>query len=328
MKIFCIDRLLKMWISGDVGYKRKISKRDIIQINLLLRNMNKEKPREIHRSIRSFNDLSYWKGTEFRSFLLYFGIVVLKDYLPDDVYRHFLILLCATTICYTDAHERYLHIAKSYFERYVKGYGEIYGIHSIGSNVHLLTHVYDDVILFGNLNSISAYPFESRLHFLKLRLKQPHLPLEQITRRIIELSLDYDQLYSRNFENEVFPQLKRPDILDGTQIFKEIIIDSGCTFSSIRNADSWILTFSLEIVQMNYVISTENDILIYGTMISNREKFFKHPTSSKYFYIFKSNGEIGPAISFKIKDIKSKMIRLTYNEDFIFMPLLHTLKKD
>lgn len=136
--------------------------------------MNKDKPREIHRAIRSLDDLNYWKGTELRSFLLYFGVVVLRDHLPQDVYRHFTILVCATTICYTDSYDIYLHIAKSYFERYVETFGEIYGIHSIGSNVHLLTHVYDDVKLFGDLNSISAYPFESRLNFFKLRLKQGH----------------------------------------------------------------------------------------------------------------------------------------------------------
>lgn len=219
-------------------------------MNWLLRNMNNDKPREIHRAIRSLDDLSYWKGTELRSFLLYFGVVVLKDYLPSDVYRHFLDLVCATTICY----DIYWHIAKTYFERYVERFGDIYGIHGIGSNVHLLTHVYDDVKLFGNLNSISAYPFESRLNFLKLRLKQPKLPLEQITRRVIELSLDYDQLYTQNFETDIFPKLKYSDTLNGTNIYKEIAIDSGCTFSTNRCADSWILTIYTEIVQMKYVV--------------------------------------------------------------------------
>lgn len=52
--------------------------------------------------------------------------------------------MCATTICYADGYKKYSHISKIWFERYVQGYGEIYGILSTGSNVHLLTHIHDD----------------------------------------------------------------------------------------------------------------------------------------------------------------------------------------
>lgn len=321
------SRLLKVWIFGDVGFDRKWLKKDVIEINGLLRDLNKHKPREIHRSVRSLDHIKFWKGTEFRSFLLYFGMVVLKDYLPQDVYRHFLILMCATTICYTDTYQSYLPMSKIWFDRYVEHYMNIYSIHSVGSNVHLLTHVYDDVKLFGNLNDISAYPFESRLNFLKLRLKQPNLPLEQITRRIIELSLDYDQLYSCNMENEIYPQLKHSDVLDETEIYKEVVIDSGFTLSSIRLADRFFLTFSLEIIQMSHVVSTENGISIFGTEILNRDNFFTYPISSTKLNIFKSDS-ISPGLlsSFNLNDIKAKMVRLTSGDDFVFMPLLHTLK--
>lgn len=319
-----------MWIFGDIGYNqnwRKWSKAEIIRISNLLLKLNEDKPLELHRSVRSLNDFKYWKGTEFRSFLLYFGIVVLKEFLPEEVYEHFLILVCATTICYTDVYKEYVHITKSWFEKYVDRYKEIYSTHSLLPNVHLLTHIYDDVINFGNLNDISAYPFENRLHFLKMRLKQPNLPLEQITRRIIELSFDSDQLHSCNIEKDNFPQFKHSDILDGNQIFKEVIIDPSCTFSSIRKANSWLLTFSLQIIQMEYVIPTGIDTIFHGRAILNRDDFFSHPVSSRYLNTFKSDGDLGPLMSFKLTDIKAKMIRLTCGEIYVFMPLLHTIKK-
>ncbi|XP_055306815.1 uncharacterized protein LOC129571070 [Sitodiplosis mosellana] len=323
-----MKRLLKVWLFGDVGYGRKWLKIDIVQINTLLRDMNKDKPREIHRSIRCLDDFKFWKGTEFRSFLLYYGIAVLKNYLPEDVYRHFLILVCATTICYTDVYRVFLPLSKIWFSRYIENYADIYGIHSIGSNVHLLNHVCDDVEMFGNLNDISTYAFENRLNFLKLRLKQPNLPLEQISRRIVELSLDYDDFYSCSIKNVAFPQYKHSEIRDGTQIFKEIIINGDCTFSSKRIADSWILTYSLEIFQFKYVMSTGNAVHVYGTPVPRLENFFTYPLSSSLLNIFKSDGKSETNLmSFNLNEIKAKMLRLKSCDDFVFIPLLHTLKK-
>lgn len=181
---FYLYRLLLVWKCGDTEFGKIWQKREILEINKLLLQLNDQKPKEIHRSIRTLNDIKFWKGTEFRSFLLYYGVAILKQCLPLDIYDHFLHLFCAVTLCYSDVYKDYLDIAKKWFDQYIEGCIEIYKKHSIGSNVHNLTHIVDDVKRFGCLSSISAYPFENRLHFLKLRLKQPKLPLEQITRRI------------------------------------------------------------------------------------------------------------------------------------------------
>lgn len=42
--------------------------------------------------MRPLKCIKFWKGLEFRTFLLYIGPVILKDYLPNDVYEHFLML--------------------------------------------------------------------------------------------------------------------------------------------------------------------------------------------------------------------------------------------
>lgn len=49
------------------------------------------KPKEIHRAIRGLKEIHNWKGTEFRTFLLYISIVVLKIHLRPIVYNHFLL---------------------------------------------------------------------------------------------------------------------------------------------------------------------------------------------------------------------------------------------
>lgn len=110
-----------MWKNGDTEFRKIWQKRDIFGINNLLLQLNNQKPKEIHRSIRKLDDIKFWKGTEFRSFLLYFGAVVLKRFLPPELYDHFLHLMCAVTICYSSAYKNYLDIAQLWFEKYIDG---------------------------------------------------------------------------------------------------------------------------------------------------------------------------------------------------------------
>lgn len=319
--------MLLTWKFGAVNYKTKWSKTEVMQIDNKMKKLNSHKPRDIHRAVRGLGDISFWKGTEFRAFLLYFGIVILKDHLPEIVYNHFLMLSCAVTICYTDFYKKYLPLAKIWFERYIEKCIEIYGIHSIVSNTHNLNHVIDDVEKIGNLNEISAYPFENRLQFLKARIKQKRLPLEQITRRIAELSLDYEQLYDYDSsKNEIFPHFKYPYALDNKQVYKEIALSSDCTLSTNRNADSWFLTTSNDIVLMNYALPRDDNAIIYGFPILNAVDFFRQPVSSSRLNIYMSNGITASIKPFSLECIKSKMLCLPYDSNFVFLPLLHTLK--
>ena len=49
-------------------------------------------PSNFNRQPRSIKDLCYWKATEYRSFLLYLGPIVLKGILSEASYKHFLAL--------------------------------------------------------------------------------------------------------------------------------------------------------------------------------------------------------------------------------------------
>lgn len=320
-------RLLIIWMEERSENGHKWSKKDIGEINVILSGFNKQKPKEIHRAVRSLKDVKFWKATEFRSFLLYYGIVALRNHLPVDMYQHFLRLSCAARICYSDAHKTYIEIAKDWFETYIEEYINIYGSHSIGSNLHNLTHVVDDVQRFGCLMDTSTYPFENMLQFLKSRVKQNNLALEQITRRLVELSLDHEQLYATSSSKiSSFPNLRFPFKLNGTLVFKEIQIDSSNTISAMRQSNSWFLTTCNEIVLMKYAFSQENKIIICGAPIKNKDNYFTFPASSKFFHIYKSDGEISDIIPFNLQKIKSKMVCLMDKFDFVFMPLLHTLK--
>ena len=49
-------------------------------------------PYEFNRKPRALTDIKYWKATEFRNFVLYYGVVALKDCGNDKLYKNFLLL--------------------------------------------------------------------------------------------------------------------------------------------------------------------------------------------------------------------------------------------
>ena len=138
--------------------------RDTNSISDNLKKISSTQPCGFQRKIRGLSELSYFKGSEFRVFILYSGPFVLKDILPSHKYNHFLLLhvailiLTHTTLCQTQT-----ALATSMIREFVTGFAEIYGKHHITYkyNMHCLIHLGEDVEQFGNLDNYSAFEFES-----------------------------------------------------------------------------------------------------------------------------------------------------------------------
>lgn len=190
-------KCLTGWVFGSFNFKTKWRATKISEVSDILISCNETLPTEIHRAVRRLDCVRFWKGLEFRTFLLYIGIVVLKDNLLDAAYEHFLLLFCAVTLCSSNEYIQYLNIAERLFLDYIQGYIRIYGKDSIGSNVHNLCHVVDDVRKFGPLPTISAYAFENHLGYIKRLLRNGNRPLSQIAKRLTELSLSWKEDVTR-----------------------------------------------------------------------------------------------------------------------------------
>ena len=140
-------------------------------INNDVANFQKYIPREFQRRIRKFSELQHFKAAEFRTYLLYIGPIVLKNYLPTDYYRHFLLLHFAVYVfCSNSCKHLYSH-AKSCIDLFVHQMPELFGRQSVVYNVHCLLHLHEYVELYGPLDSFSAFRFENYLGVLKRRIK-------------------------------------------------------------------------------------------------------------------------------------------------------------
>lgn len=283
--------------------------------------VNQTLPREIHRSIRRLDHLAHWKGTEYRTILLYVGIVVFKKILPLDRYTSFLKLACAVRICSTNIYGKYLPLARTLFHEYIEECISFDGADTVTSNIHHLAYVVDDVNNLGNLETINAYAFENALFQLKSLLKQCNRPLEQLARRIEEnervqepFSFDVPDQYPKM--SKYFKLNNDPDRV----AFKQIEYKANALL--IDNfKDPWVLLNDNRIVKYEFAFKCDQDIFIRGRPLKQTSNFFTQPFNSKYLDIFASNAE-----NFNVTDIKAKLFCIMHAENmFDYVPLLHTL---
>jgi len=89
-----MKRLLYFWKSGqkpvrflNTDFEHQISTEQL--------NFQPHFPSEFSRLPRSLDELEFWKATEYRTFLLYTGPILLKGRLKSSLYNHFLLLHCA-----------------------------------------------------------------------------------------------------------------------------------------------------------------------------------------------------------------------------------------
>jgi hypothetical protein len=99
MHLVCLGvmrRLLKYWTSSPRTAKGcRLRPINISNISNKLLQFSPLTPREFARKCRPLNYLDNWKATEFRQFLLFSGMVALKDQVSCAQYNHFLLLFVA-----------------------------------------------------------------------------------------------------------------------------------------------------------------------------------------------------------------------------------------
>lgn len=180
-----------------------------------------------------------------------------------------------------------------------------------------------------NLMAISTYKFENTLRLLGLQLKHGYLPLEQVSRRIIEKYGSKIQNANRFINQNSFVSEVEHESKNSKNKFRTVHLNQDCTISIRRKGDSWFLTNKKEIVKMQYAeVQENNEIIIYGQKIKQNEPFFKYPMDSSIFDIYCSKlGEISTELHmYSTKSIVAKMMCLPIDDDLVLMPILDSLE--
>lgn len=320
---------LLRWTGKTTNLARRWNTKKKDEVSRILHTCNKYRPTDIHRAIRTLDDLSYWKGSEFRSILLYVGMVAFRSVLEDDEYENFLMICCACRIVYTSVYKHFIPLAKDMFDLYIKGCILLYGSHTIGSNLHNLTHVIEDMLENNvtNINDLSTYKYENCLNMLGMKLKGFNKPLEQISKRILEISSSNDDFSIHSFDNndETPPILQYP-LRAEEQKYEKITLKGQIVFSCRRLGDQWFATNSGSIVKFVHATHCNGVFSLCGYTLLQKDAFFTEPINSINLSIFQSDGKVGQDLfSYNIEDIAAKIMCLEFKSAFVYMPILHTL---
>ena len=193
-------------------------KRLIRDIDRRLRRI--KTPTHISRKPRSLSKRGKWKGSEWRNWLLYFGVPCLKGLLPNNnLVRLFALLSKAIFMLSRDSVTMdEVDEAERCLQQFAQDFQRIFGPGKMRFNVHVLLHVARAVRMWGPLQYHSTFFFESLNGRLKKSIRSPKGAADQIINRHLLMSLVNTFTFDPELDAEVREELDF--ILSGLEIKK------------------------------------------------------------------------------------------------------------
>jgi len=256
-------KLIHLWMGNTKGPMNvRIPSWKINQINNALNNIKINSiTKDFSRKPRALVEINRWKATELRKFLLYTGMVVLKNVLADDCYQNFLILSISMRILLSPNHKKFVNYAQKLLDHFVKTFEQLYGSHLVSHNVHGLLNLTEDYKRYGPLDNCSTFPFENYMKNLKRMLRKHDKPLQQVVKRYEEQCPS-----NTNDQNETKNKLNLTS----------------------KKPDCYILTKEGDVVKIDSIIKSNDNNLeaITGRMYLIKDDLLETPLQSSKIDIF------------------------------------------
>lgn len=297
-----MKRLLLCWNGGLKKAKLSVSQKAMV--NMRLSMFRQCATSDFTRKPRTLDDLTHWKATEFRTFLLYTGYFVLYKIMNDEMLSHFLTLVVALRILVTRklavdsehrtfAHERLLE--------FVKKSEYIYGKEFIVYNVHCLTHLCQEVAHFGQLDNFSAFVFENYMQTLKKYVRSGKNPIVQICNRLKEHDL---------YSSSVATEQKSAESCE-LQFFSCVAPNNACIL---------VTGHCCQVLHKGQKSMT-------CMVFSNTEPVYTDPVDSRVVGVYKVRLSSGTVKHLPLNALASKAIYYAqFSQDSsVFIELLHTV---
>jgi hypothetical protein len=172
-----MKRLLTFWVKGKKPIRFK-SAEIVSDISSQLIDMKPYFPSEFNRLPQSLDELEFFKATEFKTFLLYTSLIVLKGRLAKPFFQHFMLFHCAIKILISnDLYTTLYYSQKFTLISFVSQYPYTYMHYEyVTYNEHELIHLADFALQQGPLDKFSAFKYENCLQIIKKTVKNARYP--------------------------------------------------------------------------------------------------------------------------------------------------------
>ena len=305
MHLICLGVVRRMLNYLKTGPRIcRISQHQLEIVSNKLESLRNALPSEFARQPRSLKYLKRWKATEFRQFLLYTGVFVLKGVISEEAYNHFLSLSISISILLSHDPEQYeeanlIAFAKDLLKWFVEKAPEIYGETFVSYNVHSIIHLPDDVEKHkAGLHKLSAFPFENFMQSIKGMLRKGNQPLAQVAKRLSEM-----------------------EHVEGNFKFKTSITH----ISGRSNRNSWFLTSENKVCRVIEPIGN-NKFLVDIVNFDRALPYFKQPIDSKLMNICLLPNTIRfRRVELSRSQFKQKFVTFQSEGGILLIPMLHIL---
>lgn len=327
-----MKRLLDFWVKGKKPIRMLGEKKD--SISLALFNLRKTVPSEFARLPRSLDDLEYWKATEFREFLLYTGIIVLKSNIKKEQYNHFLILFTSIRIlCSDKMFNTHSDLPSKLLIEFVQNYSCIYGSNFVSYNVHSLIHLPFFVNLHGPLDNFSAFKYENYLKKLKTSMKCCRFPLAEIQNKVLASEGEELKTHVNNdlFILDSFKIDKNRSNFRFTYYNKITLKSNNYILCSDNIKDQFVILENEDIVMIKkiYKLNSKNDSTIKLSVVKflTVNNLFTQPVLSRLIGVVSvKTDHLSNAYEINVNNIMFKcfFVLLTNNEAIV-ISLCHSM---
>lgn len=323
-------RLLKTWLSWIGNFRLHWTVVNAISDQLM--TLAATLPCDFNRSIRELKYFAQFKATELRRMCHYDSILIFRDHINNNVYRHFLLLYAALYILAHPVFARsqeWRTYAHELLVNFINHSIEIYGRQFVVYNVHSLYHVTAECESQNSpLNDFSAFMFETALASLKNLLNSFYRPCQQAACRISErLSFVQDvKLPPPPDHLNVTLSMEYINEVDGAlpgQHFRKINI--GYFVLQLNDKDNCFKTRGEDIVVLSDIVQDiDGTINLVGKRFLHKNDFFEYPLPSSQLGIF-SVAELGEEIYvYEIHEVIAKCWLMPDGNSYCCVPILHT----
>lgn len=319
MHLTCLGvmkKLLCLWCSGPL--RTRLPARSIKEMSTLLDSLKSKFPSEFTRKPRTLKDLPRYKATELRTFLLYTGPSVLRGILPSHLFKHFLKFSVAMYILLSsNASDRsWNDRARLLLEEFVLEMKDFYGELRLVYNVHSLLHINNDALIYGSLDNMSAFPFESYMQKLKKLVRGKKLMVQQIIKRIHEINSNGLGLNSNAGSHPV----RKASI--GRNYYKKYPYKGIVV--AVKDGDNCFLANDGKIIIVTRIFSKKSKMFVEYNYFYNKKPVLDYPIDSREMCIFKVTGK-SCTYKCQLEAIRCKCILLPYrpgSASFLSIPML------
>ena len=288
-------KMLTSWMPGPKCNYVKFGKDELVFVSDSIVLNVASCPSNFQRRPRQLKYYKHFKATEFRSFLLYVGPVILRSKLDTTgkQYRNFLLLAVGMRILLNDRLRRmYLDTAERMLVTFVSQFRTIYGECEITYNIHSIIHLAHEARLHGNLNNVNSFPFESHLGRMRKQLRRSGYTLQQMVKRefehrhIAKLSGNVDAVPEQPGNTFKFLKERRQDGLLPPDIeAKHVVQFAACRYNGVRYSScprDRIVSVNGRIGQIRNIVQDSRTEQVWAVISFYRQHadFFTYPLCS------------------------------------------------